>query len=90
MRLSNHINVPEATVENAKRVGQRPVAARVYAKDLSPELNSILQGGLEPEVKDRYQSAEALLTDYRYSSLFKGRTDCARTADIMAENTACL
>ncbi|CRI67820.1 putative Mitogen-activated protein kinase kinase kinase [Thiocapsa sp. KS1] len=65
-RIFAHDTTSAIVVSTAKRDGKRPVPAKNLVKQLSPELNTILMGGLEPETSDRYSSADALLADIRH------------------------
>lgn len=65
-RLYHHDTDLAITVAHAKQSGQKPEAPQKYTADLPWEVGVILLGGLEPELGDRYDSAEALARDLRH------------------------
>ena len=64
-RLYRHDTDDAKTVETRKLSGEMPERPRALVRGLSWELETILLGGLQPDVADRYASAEALERDLR-------------------------
>lgn len=62
-RLFNHDTSTLEVVATKKLQGDRPRRPRRFARGLPWELEAILLGGLEPNVRDRYASMEALRLD---------------------------
>ena len=62
-RLFDHDRESAKTVETRKLEGSRPERPSVLAPGIGWELDTILLGGLEPEVSDRYASAVHLERD---------------------------
>jgi serine/threonine protein kinase len=65
-RLFHHDRETAETVKTSKLAGQLPPAPRAVAPELEWELETILVGGLQNEVADRYRSAEALARDLNH------------------------
>ena len=65
-RIFEHDRENAKTVETRKLAGERPPRPRVHAREIGWELETILMGGLEPEVADRYAGAAALERDLRH------------------------
>jgi WD40 repeat protein/serine/threonine protein kinase len=64
-RLFDHDRESSAAVRARKLRGERPARPAALARGLDWELGTIVGGGLEPEVADRYASAAALERDLR-------------------------
>jgi serine/threonine protein kinase len=62
-RLYQHDNETLETVRSYKLQGTKPTPSKGVGKALPWELETILFGGLEHEIADRYRSAEALERD---------------------------
>lgn len=62
-RVFAHDREPADSVRTQKLAGRLPVRPRQIMKGLTWELETILLGGLQPEVEDRYRSAGALARD---------------------------
>ncbi len=62
-RLYDHDTENMETIKTLKLAGQRPVKPQLSAKGLPWELETILMGGLEPDLGDRYRAMEDLKRD---------------------------
>jgi WD40 repeat protein/serine/threonine protein kinase len=65
VRFFNHDTTDVKTVETRKLEGSLPDRPRRLVRGLAWEVETILMGGLEPEVADRYPNAAALERDLR-------------------------
>lgn len=65
-RLFEHDTVSQEQVRTRKLRGEQPTRPQAYDRNLPWEINTILLGGLEAEISDRYASMEALETDLRH------------------------
>ena len=65
-RLYDHDRETQARVETRKLAGDTPERPRALVRGLSWELETILLGTLEPEVSQRYASAEDVARDLRH------------------------
>lgn len=65
-RLFQHDTVATEKVRAQKLKGDRPSPPRSLVINLPWEIDTILLGGLQPEIPDRYQSAAALERDIRH------------------------
>ncbi len=62
-RILHHDTQSAAMIQTLKLQGQRPQRPRQIARTLPWEIETILMGGLENDVRDRYKSAAALQED---------------------------
>jgi WD40 repeat protein len=62
-RLYDHDRETQDTVRTRKLAGDRPTSPRKLAAGVPWELETILLGGLQPELADRYTSAAVLARD---------------------------
>jgi serine/threonine protein kinase/WD40 repeat protein len=65
-RLFGHDRESLETVKTKKLRGELPEAPRYFVKDLPWELETILIGGLQNQVADRYKSAAAMAADLKH------------------------
>ncbi len=65
-RIFHHDRESMKLVETRKLAGERPERPRLHARAIGWDLETILLGGLEPEVADRYPTAAALERDLRH------------------------
>jgi serine/threonine protein kinase/WD40 repeat protein/tetratricopeptide (TPR) repeat protein len=66
-RLFRHDTETAVSVESRKLAGERPERPRRITSGLPWEIDTILMGGLEPEISDRYRSARDLERDLRHA-----------------------
>jgi WD40 repeat protein/serine/threonine protein kinase len=65
-RIYRHDGATAEAAHVRRMNGELPAAPRSLRKDLPPELETILMGGLQLHVKDRYHSMDALSRDVRH------------------------
>jgi serine/threonine protein kinase len=65
-RLFRHDTESAVSVETRKLAGERPEPPGRVVTGLPWEIDTILMGGLEPEISDRYRSARDLERDLRH------------------------
>jgi WD40 repeat protein/serine/threonine protein kinase len=65
-RLFRHDKESSDSVKTRKLAGERPEPPNQIVTGLPWEIKTILMGGLEPEVHDRYQSAREIERDLRH------------------------